>query len=103
MIKQIGKYSVNIDVDNSVDIESEIVTMLAEEFQKETDKEITDKIIRQMLQKQGWHRVMVKDYASITELWCEKYLKGSYQCFGHYWYFKNLNDANFFMLKWGTT
>lgn len=102
-VTQIGKYSVDIEVDNSVNTESEIATMMAKELQKEVDKEITGKIQQQILQSQGWHRVMIEDYTGITDAWCKKYIKGLYHCFGHYWYFEDLRDANYFVLKWGTT
>lgn len=97
-VTQIGKYSVDIKIDTSVNIELDI----AEELQKEIDKEITDKIHQNLLQSQGWHRVMVEDCTPITTTWCKKYIKGPYNCFGHYWYFEDLRDANYFVLKWGT-
>ena len=100
-IKQIGKYSVDIEVDNCL-INKGFADMLAKELQKEIDKEITEQIHMQMLQNQGWHCVMVKDYSVITDGWCNQYIKGSYNCFGHYWYFEEEKDANYFVLKWST-
>lgn len=100
---QIGKYPVDIEIDNSVNIESEIADMLAKELRKTIDREVIQQIQIQQYKNLGWHCVMVKDYASITDGWREKYLKGPHQCFGHYWYFEEEKDANYFALKWSTT
>lgn len=101
-VSQIGKYSVNIDVDDSVDIESEIANMLAEELQKEINREMLQKVQIQQYKNLGWHCVMVNDYTEITDAWCKKYIKGPYSCFGHYWYFEEEKDANYFALRWIT-
>lgn len=102
-VTQIGKYSVDIRIDNSVNIESEIATMKAKELQKEIDREMLRKFQIQQYKNLGWHCVIVEDYTPITDAWCKKYIKGRCHCFGHYWYFEDLRDANYFVLKWGTT
>lgn len=96
---QIGKYSVDIEVDNRI-IDNELINMFAKELEKEIDKEIMEQFHMQILQNQGWHCVTVKDYTVIPVSWCNQYIKGSYKGFGHYWYFENERDAHFFLLKW---
>jgi hypothetical protein len=76
--------------------ESYFSTQLVEEI----DREIVNEIRRQMLIQQGWHDVFITNWRQIPDGWCEKYIKGQYQCFGHFWYFEKLSDATFFTLKW---
>ena len=102
-VKQIGKYSVDIDVDHSVNINDELADMFAKELQKEIDREITEKIQIHQLEKQGWTKIKVKDYKDITDDWCKQYIKNRYACFGHYWFFEDQRDANYFILKWGSS
>jgi len=102
-VAQIGKYSVDIEVDNSININDELADMLAKELQKEIDREITEKIQMQMLTDQGWTKIQIEDYSDITTEWCKRYIKNRYACFGHYWYFEDQGDANYFILRWGST
>jgi len=102
-VKQIGKYSVDIDVDHSVNINDELADMLAKELQKEIDREITERTQMQMLQNQGWTKVTVKNCSDITDDWCKQYIKRRYNCFGHFWFFEDQRDANYFILKWGSS
>jgi hypothetical protein len=80
------------------DISGEISDELAKILQQEIDNEIMSR----MRESQGWTKVTVKRWKNINNEWCKKYIKHKYNCFGHYWYFENEQDAHFFMLKWGT-
>jgi len=73
---------------------------MAKELQAEIDKEVLDKIYKQILVNEGWHCVFVPNWRQIDSEWTSKYIKGGYQCFGHYWYFEKLEDATYFTLKW---
>ena len=102
-VKQIGKYSVDIEVDHRFDFGNEIANMFAKEIQKEIDQEIRNQIRMQELENLGWTKVVVKDYRDITIEWCKRYIKNGYTFFGHFWYFEDQCDANYFILKWGAS
>lgn len=43
---------------------------------------------------------MVSTWKGIPTQWLDENI-GKYQCYGHYWYFKDPNDAVLFKLTWG--
>lgn len=79
---------------HNVDIEDELSKMLAEEILREQLKEMCERL--------NWTRVVVNNWQQIGNDWCEKYIKHKYQALGHYWYFEDERDANFFTLSWSS-
>ncbi len=47
----------------------------------------------------SWHMVTVQSWYNIPKEWIRQ-IKGEYRCHGHYWYFKDQNDAILFQLTW---
>mgnify|MGYP003651306655 CR=1 FL=1 len=81
-------------------LENDIMSQLSKELADEIDREVLNKIHGKMLEKDGWHRVTVKEWKCISDEWCATHIKGNYQRYGFYWYFKESKDATFFTLKW---
>lgn len=51
---------------------------------------------------QGWTEVIIgRNWRTIPDDWCKQNIKGKYQCLGTVWYFKNKEDAAWFILRWG--
>jgi hypothetical protein len=81
-------------------LENDIMSKLSKEIADEIDREVLAEIHGEMLVRDGWHLVQVKDWSQITNGWCATHIKGNYHCYGHYWYFEESKDATFFTLKW---
>lgn len=81
--------------DLTVEMEGDLAKILQEEIDNE--------FMSALLDSQGWTKITVKRWSNIDTEWCKKYIKGNYKCFGHYWHFEDEKDANFFILKWGTS
>jgi hypothetical protein len=97
------KYTVeNQDLTHAVDLEQEIFKSLADELQKEIDNEIITEIFKIKYKEMNWHQVYVKNYQQVSGDWVRKYIKKPHSSFNHYWYFECGDDANFFILKWGS-
>jgi len=74
------------------------------EIQKLKENEIIEserleKLYYQILTE--WIKVKVgKNYTEIPDAWIDENIKDEYKCFGQNWYFKNAQDAAWFMLRW---
>ena len=74
------------------------------EIQKLKENEIIESERLEKLYYQiptGWIKVKVgKNYTEIPDAWIDENIKDEYKCFGQNWYFKNAQDAAWFMLRW---
>ncbi len=77
---------------HNLDLEDELAKMLAEEIRREQLKEMCERL--------SWTKVVVTDWQQISREWCDNHIKDQYQALGHYWYFKNNEDAVMFALTW---
>ena len=69
------------------------------EIQKLKDNEILEILL--LTHIKGWIKVKVgKNYTEIPDAWIDENIKDEYKCFGQNWYFKNAQDAAWFMLRW---
>lgn len=80
-------------------VEDEVYQLLANEIQKEIDSEIMLNIMRDMTPQ--WVEVKLDRKLSADKDWCRDNITGDYQCIGDYWFFKNPEDATFFLMVWG--
>lgn len=69
------------------------------EIQKLKDNEILEILF--LTTNERWIKVKVgKNYTEIPDAWIDENIKDEYKCFGQNWYFKNAQDAAWFMLRW---
>lgn len=69
------------------------------EIQKIIDNEILEILF--LTTNERWIKVKVgKNYTEIPDAWIDENIKDEYKCFGQNWYFKNAQDAAWFMLRW---
>lgn len=96
------KLSVTYTHETYQKIDSFISDEAAEELAKILQQEIDHMVIKSVLDQLGWYVVVVKNKNHITTEWCDQFIKGKYRCFGHYWYFEDQRDYNYFLLKWAS-
>ena len=69
------------------------------EIQKIIDNEILEILFLTINER--WITVKVgKNYTEIPDAWMDENIKDEYKYFGQNWYFKNAQDAAWFMLRW---
>jgi len=73
-----------------------IGSILADEIQKEIDKEIS----RNIFVRLKYHEAIISKTKIVDTSWCNTYIKNKYQHFDEYWYFISDKDAALFSLKW---
>jgi hypothetical protein len=87
-----------------MNIEEEIIERAGKKMAQEIDREI----LWGMLQGMGWTRVMIPTmgdaYMAVDIItWLEDNCKNPYERSGREFIFESQKDANWFILRWGTT
>jgi len=84
-------------------IEQEIIMGMGNEVAREVDREV----LWSMLEGIGWHRVMLtrltdNNHAVDITHWLALNTKKAYERSGRDFMFESQQDANWFILRWGT-
>ena len=85
------------------DLEQEIITGMGKQLANDIDREV----LWGMLEGIGWTRVMLprlidNDHAIDITIWLEANCKHPFERSGRDFMFESQQDANWFMLRWGT-
>jgi hypothetical protein len=87
-----------------MNIQEKMIEFKAKQLSDEIDREV----LWGMLQGIGWTRVMItrltdNNHAVDIRHWLALNTKKSYECNGRDFIFEDARDANWFVLRWGTT
>lgn len=80
-------------------IDNPINSILAEEIQKEIDKEIMDELKKIQYLDYGWHAVETGYLENIDD-WMTENVKYRWGMAGKSFYFESKNEATMFALRW---
>ena len=86
-----------------MNIQDEMIEFKAKQLSDEIDREV----LWGMLESIGWHRVMLprltdNNHAVDIAHWLALNCKNSHERSGRDFLFEEANDANWFVLRWGT-